>query len=181
MGLLKPMKHIMVSKNKQFLAILIIFSFIISIIVNMGTKIYEADKLEAIKLHSIAAAKLKVKQGHTDATNKAISKIAKSNNPARVKNAQTIAMVFPEEARADAIKVANCESSLVETASNRNRNGSQDWGIFQLNDGGTLQRLGGNAELARDPEWNIKAAYILYQDRGWQPWVCAKSLNLGKR
>jgi hypothetical protein len=181
MGLLKPVKLFIVSKNKQFLGILILTSVILSIIVNMGSKIYEADKLEAIKLHSIAAAKHKVKLAHAEATNQAIKKIAKSNNPSRVKNAQTIAMVFPEEVRADAIKVANCESSLLEKASNKNRNGSQDWGIFQLNDGGTLQRLGGNAELARDPVWNIKAAYILYQDRGWQPWVCAKALKLGKR
>jgi len=181
MGLPKPVKLLIVSNKKQFLAIVFIFTIVLSLIVNMGTKIYEADKLEAIKLHSIAASNLRVKLAYSKATHEVIKKISKSKNASRIKNAQTIAMVFPEEVRADAIKVANCESSLLDHASNRNRNGTHDWGIFQLNDGGTLQRLGGNAAKAKDPLWNIKAAYILYQDRGWQPWVCAKSLNLGKR
>ena len=181
MGLPKPVKLLVVSKKIQYLVLALIVILVSTSIINMGKAIYNDDKLEAIKLHSIAAANLKVKLSYSKATTAVITKIAKSKNSSRIKNAKTIAMVFPESIRADAIKVANCESSLVDTASNKNRDGSRDWGLFQLNDGGTLQRLGGNVKLAKDAEWNIKAAYVLYQDRGWQPWVCAKSLHLGKR
>jgi len=91
--------------------------------------------------------------------------------------AKNIVTTFPAEERVNALKVVMCESSFNRKATNVNRNGTKDIGLFQLNSGGTLQRLGGDVKDALNPEWNVSAAYVLFQDRGWQPWVCAKKLK----
>lgn len=78
-------------------------------------------------------------------------------------------------AAATALKVARCESSDNEIAINRNTNGSRDYGIFQLNDGGTLQGLGGTPHSALYASSNIAMAHTLYLQRGWQPWSSSQS------
>jgi peptidoglycan hydrolase-like protein with peptidoglycan-binding domain len=78
-------------------------------------------------------------------------------------------------AAATALRVARCESSYNEIAINRNTNGTRDYGIFQLNDGGTLQGLGGNARSALHASSNISMAHTLYLQRGWQPWSSSQS------
>jgi hypothetical protein len=73
----------------------------------------------------------------------------------------------------NAVRIAYCESKLNPKAINRaNRNGTTDRGLFQLNDGGTMQRLGVKAQQAFDPTVNARAARVLFEDRGWQPWSC---------
>lgn len=72
-----------------------------------------------------------------------------------------------------AVRVAHCESKLNPGARHRNRNGTVDYGVFQLNSGGTLQSLGLTARSALDPGANINAAYRLWRMRGWRPWTCA--------
>lgn len=73
----------------------------------------------------------------------------------------------------DAVRIAYCESRLDPAAVNRaNRNSTVDRGLFQLNDGGTMQRLGVTARGAFDPTINAQAARVLFEDRGWQPWSC---------
>ncbi|MFL6074089.1 MAG: peptidoglycan-binding protein [Mycobacteriales bacterium] len=74
-----------------------------------------------------------------------------------------------------ALRVARCESSYNEIAINRNTNGTRDYGIFQLNDGGTLQGLGGDAHSALYASSNISMAHTLYLQRGWQPWSSSQS------
>ena len=76
-----------------------------------------------------------------------------------------------------AIVVAWCESRLDPNATNKNRNGTTDRGVFQINDGGTMQRLGINAKEAFNYSHNIRAAKVLFDDRGWQPWVCSKQIK----
>lgn len=96
-----------------------------------------------------------------------------------------IASIFPAEQVPNAIAIAKCESGIRSVVSKPNRNGSRDWGVFQLNDAGTLQgllRVMGedpqNFQRALDPEWNVRASYRLYQARGWQPWACAAKLGI---
>lgn len=91
---------------------------------------------------------------------------------AQAESAAAIAEAFPAKLFSKAVKVAWCESRLNATALNHNRNGSVDHGLFQINDGGTLQGLGISRSAALDPRKNARAAFKLYQDRGWQPWVC---------
>jgi len=71
-----------------------------------------------------------------------------------------------------AMNIARCESKLQSVRSPANADGSHDWGVFQLNDGGTLQELGGTPELALIPEWNVSAAHRLFLRHGWRRWQC---------
>jgi hypothetical protein len=84
-----------------------------------------------------------------------------------------IADNFPAKHFRKAVRIAWCESRLNPAAINKaNSNGTADRGLFQLNDGGTMQRLGITKHTAFDPHTNAEAAYVLFEDRGWQPWVC---------
>lgn len=71
-------------------------------------------------------------------------------------------------------RIIACESSWDHRATHRNRNGSTDWGLLQLNDGGTLQSLGITRAQALDPMTNLRAAKRLYDRRGTRPWVCSR-------
>lgn len=93
---------------------------------------------------------------------------------------------FPQEEWSRAERVASCESGMRASAlSKPNKNGTRDIGVFQLNDGGTLQGLlrrsgqdENNTALALDAEWNVSAAVRLWDDRGWAPWACAAKLGI---
>ena len=82
---------------------------------------------------------------------------------------------WPASLAPRAIRIARCESGLNPRAVNsRNRNGTTDWGLFQLNDGGTMQSvLRGSWS---NPVHNSRAAYRLYRQRGWGPWVCSRKV-----
>ena len=89
-----------------------------------------------------------------------------------------IAQTFGEKQFDYAVRVAWCESRLNPESINRaNGNRTVDRGLFMLNDGGTMQRLGVNTREVFDARANAEAALILFEDRGWQPWVCAKLLG----
>ncbi|MFR0352235.1 peptidoglycan-binding protein [Streptomyces sediminimaris] len=83
-----------------------------------------------------------------------------------------IRQTFPSNLEDKAVRIARCESGLNEIAVGRNNNGSRDFGVFQFNNGGTLQSYLGTTSRALDAPQNIAAAYRLYQARGWQPWTC---------
>ncbi len=91
---------------------------------------------------------------------------------------------FPGDEVTNAMAVARCESGLRNAVGAVNGNGTRDYGIFQINDGGTLQaalrRIGETyADIsearvkALDSELNVRMAVVLWEARGWQPWVCA--------
>lgn len=96
-----------------------------------------------------------------------------------------IHQAFPADQWDNAARVGACESGLRSVVSKPNDDGTRDWGVFQLNDGGTLQgllsRLGAAPDdlaLSLDPRWNVAAAARLYAERGWAPWTCAYKLHL---
>lgn len=91
---------------------------------------------------------------------------------------------FPADQVGNAMAVSRCESSHSNAIGALNSNGTRDWGVFQLNDGGTLQAaltrikvsFNGTQDAQRralDAETNVKAARAIYDSRGWAPWVCA--------
>ncbi len=104
-----------------------------------------------------------------------------------VASGQVLALVkqhFPPAQVSNAMAVAQCESGQRSIVGETNSDNTTDYGIFQLNDGGTLQsalrRIGvpftstaDAAAKAMDPTINISAAAAIYEDRGWAPWVCA--------
>ncbi len=71
-----------------------------------------------------------------------------------------------------AVRISWRESRLLPNVVNdTNRDGTNDWGLFQLNDGGTLQAAGGEpGEAALRPRWNARAAARLVSEVGWGPW-----------
>ena len=71
-------------------------------------------------------------------------------------------------------RIIACESSWDHRATHRNRNGTVDYGLLQLNSGGTLQSLGITPRQALDPLTNLRAAKRLYDRRGTRPWVCSR-------
>jgi peptidoglycan hydrolase-like protein with peptidoglycan-binding domain len=93
--------------------------------------------------------------------------------------ATRIRAIWPDSVQEKAIRVANCESGLGEIAvGGPNTNGTLDFGVFQFNNGGTLQTYlpgattAAKIDAALHMDANIRAALQLYLDRGWQPWTC---------
>lgn len=72
------------------------------------------------------------------------------------------------------IDVAYGESGLRWNAHNKNTNGSEDFGVFQINSVHT-KRFG--EEFKTDYKANIQVAYALYKRQGFGPWVAAKNLG----
>lgn len=96
---------------------------------------------------------------------------------------------FPADEVGNAMAVAACESGHSDAIGSRNSDGTTDWGVFQLNDGGTLQAslraigvpFGSTTEAqkaALRTEVNVRAAARIYADRGWAPWVCAYKIGV---
>ena len=102
----------------------------------------------------------------TQAVSTEASSYTKASSISAIRNA------FPPEVQGRAIAIARCESTLNPRAIHRNRNGTTDLGLFQLNTGGTLQSLGLTWDEAFDPDLNAAAAYRLYKRHGWGRWVC---------
>lgn len=96
----------------------------------------------------------------------------------QVKNLVYIKAAFGDKLYPLAAKVAWCESRLNNSATNFNTNKTFDYGLFQLNSGGTMQRFNIDPINSQDPMLNAKAAKALFDDRGWQPWgFCGKSVT----
>ena len=76
---------------------------------------------------------------------------------------------FPDDQIATATAVALAESGGNPTATNRNRNGSTDYGIWQINSVHGSVLSSGNAS---DPAANARMAYTIYKQAGnsWTPW-----------
>lgn len=96
---------------------------------------------------------------------------------------------FPANQVGNAMAVSRCESGHANRVSQPNSNGTRDYGVFQINDGGTLQAalrsIGESADdlsqarrKALDTETNVRMAYAIWESRGWQPWVCAAKLKV---
>ncbi|MGV1003451.1 MAG: hypothetical protein ACOYEV_01540 [Candidatus Nanopelagicales bacterium] len=111
---------------------------------------------------------------------------------ASTNTAAVLAMIrkyFPAGEVGNAMAIAGCESGRKNAVGALNSNGTRDYGIFQLNDGGTLQaalrRIGepyNDISEARskalESELNVRMARVLWDSRGWQPWVCAAKMKV---
>lgn len=70
------------------------------------------------------------------------------------------------------LKIAKCESTLNPKAVHRNKNGSTDYGLFQIN-----SVHGIPPEELYDVDKNIAYAKALYDREGTRPWVCRKVVS----
>lgn len=88
---------------------------------------------------------------------------------------------FPPEELNNAQNVVMGESSFNPWAVNANKNGSKDYGLFQINDIHAKQikdLFGYSMNDLFDPLKNIEVASWLWKQQGWTPWVAAKGLGL---
>ena len=96
---------------------------------------------------------------------------------------------FPADQVGNAMAVSRCESGHGNRVSKPNTNGSRDFGVFQINDGGTLQAalraigvsfsdITDARKKALDPALNVRMARAIWDSRGWQPWTCAAKLEI---
>jgi hypothetical protein len=96
---------------------------------------------------------------------------------------------FPGDQVGNAMAVSRCESGHANRVSKPNTNGSRDFGVFQINDGGTLQAalraigvsfsdITDARTKALDPALNVRMAREIWDSRGWQPWTCAAKLKI---
>ena len=71
-----------------------------------------------------------------------------------------------------AIRIAWRESRLLpQVVNDKNRNDTSDWGLFQLNDGGTVQYTGNKpGTRVLHPRRNARAARYIVKTTGWWPW-----------
>jgi hypothetical protein len=96
---------------------------------------------------------------------------------------------FPADQVGNAMAVSRCESGHGNRVSKPNSNGSRDFGVFQINDGGTLQAalravgvsfssITDARKKALDPALNVRMARAIWDSRGWQPWTCAAKMKV---
>ncbi len=96
---------------------------------------------------------------------------------------------FPADQVGNAMAVSRCESGHGNRVSKPNSNGTRDFGVFQINDGGTLQAalravdipfsgIEQAREKALDTETNVRLARAIWNSRGWQPWTCAAKIKV---
>ncbi len=96
---------------------------------------------------------------------------------------------FPASEVGNAMAVSRCESGHANRVSGVNGNGTRDYGVFQINDGGTMQaalrRLGISysslddaRQKALDAATNVRMARVIWDSRGWQPWTCAAKMQV---
>lgn len=74
-----------------------------------------------------------------------------------------------------AIGVAKCESGLRKKAFNgANKNGTADYGVFQVNS--VHEKRFGQGFMI-DWKENVRVAKKIFDEQGFRPWVCAKSIG----
>lgn len=85
-----------------------------------------------------------------------------------------IVEVFGDDAD-KAIWMARCESGLRANAVNdKNRNGTVDYGVFQINSVHIKRHGDGFTKSWKE---NVNVAKKIFDEQGFTPWVCAKSVG----
>ena len=88
-----------------------------------------------------------------------------------------ITEVWKDEKKSDIIRAINCgygESGLRINAININTNGTRDHSVFQVNDVHT-KRYG--QEFKNDWRTNIRVAYQIFKNRGWDAWYARSCIE----
>lgn len=84
-------------------------------------------------------------------------------------------MGFSNQDIITAIKIGKCESGLRPDAMNKNKNGTFDLGVMQIND---VHGKRINRQDRLDFEKNIRFAWTLRKEQGhWGAWSCYKLIN----
>lgn len=79
---------------------------------------------------------------------------------------------FSEEVAPVMLCIARYESGFDPSVINTNRNGSKDYGLFQINDRWWKEKC--DLDKLLDPAYNTKCAKIVYDIQGLEAWVAYK-------
>jgi lysozyme C len=82
---------------------------------------------------------------------------------------------FSEDIIPTMVCTAKWESSFYSGATNRNRNGSTDYGLFQINDGYWLGPCRVSRKQLLDPATNVACALVVYESGGLGSWYGYKA------
>lgn len=79
---------------------------------------------------------------------------------------------FPERLVGTMVCTAKYESSFYEGATNRNRNGTTDRGLFQINSihVGSMRGCPSTSSALMNAEANVRCAYAIYRAQGLNAW-----------
>lgn len=72
------------------------------------------------------------------------------------------------------LKIARCESGIRKDATNKNKNGTQDRGVFQINSNTWPGYTDIDYNWAYDAKANILVAKKIFDARGTQPWYSSE-------
>jgi len=67
-----------------------------------------------------------------------------------------------------------CESQLYGSATHLNRNGTRDWGYWQINDIHVSTALKMGFDIINEPFDNLEYGFILLANEGARPWSASK-------
>ena len=109
-----------------------------------------------------------------------MSRMMSDENATPVPASGLVSKYFPASAVPTMLKIMRAESSAHPDASNTNKNGTQDHGLFQINDVNipSLQKAGiiTSKHDLYDPDKNVRAAAFLYKQSGTQPWNSSRGV-----
>lgn len=90
-----------------------------------------------------------------------------------------VGQYFPQDQLVNALRIMSAENGAgtPERVSKANRNGTRDYGLFQINTC-HIKRVDGDLSRLQNAETNVKIASDIYQEQGWRPWSTAKKLGL---
>lgn len=86
---------------------------------------------------------------------------------------------FPQSEVLNALRIMSAEngSGDPQRLSKPNRNGTVDYGLFQIN---TCHkgRVDGDLSRLQDADTNVRIAAEIFSEQSWKPWSTAKKLGL---
>lgn len=170
---------------KGVLMAYLVFGILLFAAVQSGKLYFNKQEL----LNPVVSAEEKVVKIDAVVTSTPSATATPSATPSAIKNAvydeirADIVAVFGSHAP-KAFKLLSCEnSSLNPNAVNHNKDAvkSTDYGVFQINDYWQGIRHDGKAQqLLLDPKINVRIAWRLYEDNGYQfgLWTCGRKLGI---
>lgn len=115
----------------------------------------------------------------TSTTARPVPKTKPPVQPATVQAGEAIDLIrhyWPDDSEEQALRIVRCESDFYAANISHNRNGTEDWGLFQINSIHHKRAAAMGYTYLLDPIQNIKFALVIYDESGWRPWTCRRAL-----
>ena len=121
-----------------------------------------------LEVKSIEAKELSAKSLRLETEN------AELKIPVKEKVLREVDRLFGNRA-GEAKKIISCEnSSATSSRVNLNKNGTADFGPFQIN---SIHAKRFGTKFMVDPIENVRVAYKIYQEQNWRPWFSSNNCH----